>query len=136
MGDSGLFVGYRIDCKRPILDRFKRYDFCNLANDLKDKGFKVDYCPSTDWFSWWHPSSSPLTISLLWLEGDGAIYYCPVDWQNLSEELKLNNATLDFPSDGNETIEGIKKTEMFQFLVEYFGADNVQVKWGIFKVLS
>ena len=122
--DNGYFIGYRIDVDS------ENFGSWNLPEGFKEK-FNVDNLPGEEWMVW---SKADRGTSLLWMEGEGADYRCPIDRAELWNDL--HSRTFDFPKDGVAVYQKLWNSELYHYLVKNYGIKNVDVRWGIFMTLG
>jgi len=120
--DNAYFIGYRIDVDCDI-------DSWDFGRQIEK--FGVDNFPNSEWYNF---RSVRGVNSLLWMKEKSADYRCPIDRQELWEDL--HHRTFDFPADGVRVFQEICKSPLYSYLLEKYGDSAVNVKWGIFLCLS
>lgn len=120
--DNAYFIGYRID-----LDI--KADPWDVAAEAEKYG--ADPFPNSEWYSF---SKVGGGVSLLWMDKDYADYRCPIDRDELWEDL--HRTTFDFPDNGPVVFEAIQSSKLWQHLVEKYGLKKIEVRWGVFLCLS
>jgi hypothetical protein len=122
--DNGYFIGYRVDVDS---EDFSHAD----SPEGFEKRFNVDMLPGKEWMIW---SKAGGGNAILWMDGPGADYRCPIDREELWKDL--HSRTFDFPDDGIAVYQRLWNHPMYRYLIKKYDAKRVNVRWGVFMTLG
>ncbi len=122
--DNAYFIGYRIDIDTED-------DWIDMQEEACKEGHSVGYLPGEEWYSFPKRGGG---VSFLWMDKDHSDYRCPIDREELWEDL--HETTLDFPFEGAIKLMEIRSTKLYKHLVNKYGSEKIKARWGIFLCLG